>query len=46
MIDKKQAIDFGTLSTFGMKEPPPAPVSSVSDFGTLSTFGMKEQGNG
>ena len=34
--------DFGTLSTFGMKECEHLTAQNIPYFGTLSTFGMKE----
>ncbi len=34
--------DFGTLSTFGMKEQSRYLKTNRDYFGTLSTFGMKE----
>ena len=37
-----KATDFGTLSSFGIKEPPSSFLALASDFGTLSSFGIKE----
>ncbi len=42
IIDTDITLNFGTLSTFGMKELEFFYLFGRTYFGTLSTFGMKE----
>ena len=36
-------LHFGTLSSFGIKEPTSSLIDSSTYFGTLSSFGIKER---
>ena len=44
-MSEKKEVDknFGTLSSFGIKEPHDLSSFLIANFGTLSSFGIKEQ---